>query len=110
MINIISLISATGIGIGSMALIIILSVYNGFDTLIKSFYEEYQPDFIITPSTGKSFSTNTAQFSRIAALEGVGVCTPVVEETVFALYGNRQSIVSMKGVDTSYGAVSGIEK
>ena len=109
-INIISLISATGIGIGSMALIIILSVYNGFDTLIKSFYEEYQPDFIITPSTGKSFSTNTAQFSRIATLEGVGACTPVVEETVFALYGNRQSIVSMKGVDTSYGAVSGIEK
>ena len=93
-----------------MALIIILSVYNGFDTLIKSFYEEYQPDFIITPSTGKSFSTNTAHFTRIASLEGVANCTPVVEETVFALYGNRQSIVSMKGVDTSYGAISGIEK
>lgn len=109
-INIISLISATGIGIGSMALIIILSVYNGFDTLIKSFYEEYQPDFIITPSSGKSFSANTAEFSRIASLEGIHTCTPVVEETVFALYGNRQSIVSMKGVDTSYGSVSGISK
>ena len=48
-INIISLISAAGIGIGSMALIVILSVYNGFDTLVKSFYQEYQPHFIITP-------------------------------------------------------------
>lgn len=109
-INIISLISAVGIGIGSMALIIILSVYNGFDTLIKSFYEEYQPDFIITPSTGKSFNANTVQFARIASLSGVEACTPVVEETVFALYGNRQSIVSMKGVDTCYASISGISK
>ena len=109
-INIISLISSVGIGIGSMALIIILSVYNGFDTLIKSFYEEYQPDFIITPSTGKSFPANTAQFARIASLEEVASCTPVVEEMVFALYGNRQAIVSMKGTDTSYGSISGISK
>ncbi len=109
-INIISLISAIGIGVGSMALIMILSVYNGFDTLVKSFYEEYQPDFIITPSTGKTFCANGAEFRKIASLQGVASLSPVVEETVFALYGNRQAIVSMRGVESSYGKVSGIER
>ncbi len=108
-INIISLISAVGIGIGSMALIIILSVYNGFDTLVKSFYQEYQPDFIITPSTGKSFSSGSAGFCEIGSWPAVAHLSPVVEETVFALYDNRQAIVSMKGIDTSYGRISRIE-
>ena len=57
-INIISAISATGIGLGCMALIIILSVYNGFDTLIKSLYDTYQPDYIITPAKGKTFTAD----------------------------------------------------
>lgn len=107
-INIISLISSIGIGIGSMALIIILSVYNGFDTLIKSQYQAYQPDFVITPSEGKSFSANSGQFEQIASLPGVTQLFPVVEETVFAIYDNRQSIATIRGVEEAYGQISGI--
>ena len=106
-INIISLISAVGIGIGSMALIIILSVYNGFDTLVKSFYEAYQPDFIITPSRGKIFSASATEFEKVSSLPGVVSLQQVVEETVFVLYDDRESIASVKGVETGYGEISG---
>lgn len=108
-INIISLISAAGIGIGSMALIVILSVYNGFDTLVKSFYQEYQPHFIITPQQGKSFHLNTAGIDAIRAISGIESLQPIVEEDVFVQYGNNQSIAFIKGVDSSYGRVSGVQ-
>ena len=88
-INIISLISAVGIGIGSMALIVILSVYNGFDTLIKNFYQEYQPNFIITPATGKSFCLSTLQYNQIKGIDGVASVQPIIEENVFLQYGNN---------------------
>ena len=58
-INIISAISAIGIGIGSLSLIIILSVYNGFDNLIRKMYESYEADFLITPNSGKTFFLNS---------------------------------------------------
>ncbi len=105
-INIISLISAIGIGIGSMALIIILSVYNGFDTLVKSFYQEYQPDFIITPAQGKTFIADSLLISQIEQLGAYSF--PIVEETVFLEYNSRQSIAHIKGVSEEYGNVSGV--
>ncbi len=105
-INIISLISAIGIGIGSMALIIILSVYNGFDTLVKSFYQEYQPDFIITPAQGKTFTADSLLITRIEQLGAYSF--PVVEETVFLEYNSRQSIARIKGVGEEYGSISGV--
>lgn len=108
-INIISLISAVGIGIGSMALIVILSVYNGFDTLIKNFYQEYQPNFIITPATGKSFCLSTLQYNQIKGIDGVASVQPIIEENVFLQYGNNQAVAFIKGVDSSYGRISGIE-
>ena len=91
-----------------MALIIILSVYNGFDTLVKSFYEEYQPDFIITPAKGKSFSTSTQQFSQVYSLPQVASVMPIVEETIFVIYNDRQAIANIKGVQEDYGEVSGV--
>ena len=60
-INIISIISASGIAIGSMALILILSVYNGFDNSIKKIYEGYKADFVITPNLGKSIEVSPQQ-------------------------------------------------
>lgn len=108
-INIISLISAVGIGIGSMALIVILSVYNGFDTLVKSFYQEYQPHFIITPQQGKSFHINTDCFDAVRAIGGIESLQPVVEEDVFVQYGDNQAIAQIKGVDSSYGRISGTD-
>lgn len=107
-INIISLISAIGIVIGSAALIIILSGYNGFNNLIKNVYNSYQADFIISPSKGKSFFVDTTLFKEIAATKGIAYIAPIVEENVFVKYSNNQQIAHIKGIDSTYSRVSGI--
>ena len=93
-INIISIISAAGIAIGSMALILILSVYNGFDNSIKQIYEGYKADFVITPTKGKTFEALPDKISHILDIEGISSAAPVLEETVFIRYGNRESIAT----------------
>jgi lipoprotein-releasing system permease protein len=109
-INIISVISAIGIGIGSMALIVILSVYNGFDNLIKNLYESYEADYIITPAKGKTFEMDSLAFSKIKQLPGIRAVCPAVEENVFIKYGDNQSIATIKGIDTAYERVSNISQ
>jgi len=78
-INIISVISAAGIAIGTAALIIILSVYNGFEGLIKSLYSTYESDLLITPVVGKSFSPKTAQFDKIRSNNNIAAFCEVIE-------------------------------
>lgn len=109
-INIISVISAVGIGIGSMALIVILSVYNGFDNLIKDLYESYEADYIITPAKGKTFEMDSIAFDKIKQLPGISAICPAIEENVFIKYGDNQSIATIKGIDTAYERVSNISK
>ena len=101
-INIISIISAAGIAIGSMALILILSVYNGFDNSIKKIYEGYKADFLIAPTLGKTIEITPEQISKLNALEGVSQLSKVIEEDVFVRYGNREEIATIRGIDTSY--------
>jgi len=101
-INIISIISAAGIAIGSMALILILSVYNGFDNSIKKIYEGYKADFLITPKTGKTLEITSDQIARVKELEGVTQISPVIEEDVFIKYGNREEIATIRGIDSLY--------
>ena len=101
-INIISIISAAGIAIGSMALILILSVYNGFDNSIKQIYESYKADFVITPTTGKLFTFTPDNISQISDIEGIVSHEPLLEEHVFLKYGNREAIATIRGVEESY--------
>ncbi len=109
-INIISAISAIGIGIGSLALIIILSVYNGFDNLIRQMYESYEADFLITPNSGKTFFLNSDTMHDIESIKGVEAVCPIVEDNIFIKYGNEQSIATIKGIDSVYERVSSISK
>ena len=103
-INIISLISAIGIGIGCMALIIILSVYNGFDHFIRSRYENFQPDFIVTPRNGKILQTETEAFSLVRNLPQVQAACPVIEENVAVQYNDNHAIATIKGIDSTFAA------
>lgn len=103
-INIISLISAIGIGIGCMALIIILSVYNGFDHFIRSRYESFQPDFIVTPRSGKILQTETEAFSLVRNLPQVQAACPVIEENVAVQYNDNHAIATIKGIDSTFAA------
>lgn len=109
-INIISIISAIGIGIGSMALIVILSVYNGFDNLIKDLYKSYEADFVVTPARGKTFEADTLFFQKLGGIKGIRAVCPIVEENVFIKYGDNQSIATIKGIDAAYEKVSSISK
>lgn len=108
-INIISIISASGIAIGTAALIIILSVYNGFEGLIKSMYASYEPDLLITPVEGKSFSPNTAEFNLLRDNPSILSFCEIVQENVFVKYGNKESVAIMKGVDPLFEERSAIK-
>lgn len=101
-INIISVISAAGIAIGSMSLILILSVYNGFDNSIKQIYESYKADFVITPATGKLLTFTPDNITQITDIKGIAAYEPVLEEHVFLKYGNREAIATIRGVEESY--------
>ena len=101
-INIISAISAIGMAIGTAALIIILSVYNGFDELVKSTLSNVEPDILIAPAKGKVFIPDGNAFQAIAEHPGVKDCYEVLEENVFLDYDEHQGVAKAKGVDESY--------
>ena len=105
-INLISAISAIGMAIGTAALIIILSVYNGFDTLVKSMMSSVEPDLLITPATGKTFVPDSDVYDWISEQETVLNMCCVLEEDVFVNYADKQSIAKAKGVDWVYEAES----
>ncbi len=101
-INIISAISAIGMAIGTAALIIILSVYNGFDSLIKSMMSNVEPDLLISPSTGKVFVPEGETYDWIYDQPTVkNMCTVLLEQ-VFISYDGKQGIAEAKGVDWIY--------
>jgi len=105
-INIISLISAGGIAVGTAALIIILSVYNGFEGLIKSLYGAYESDLLISPVLGKSFIPAGEQFEAIRKDSRIAAFCEVVEENVFIKYGDQESVATIKGVDSAYSRIT----
>jgi lipoprotein-releasing system permease protein len=108
-INIISGISVVGVAVGTMALIIVLSVFNGFDELIKSLYSTFDPEIKISLAEGKTFSPVIPGFNDIRNLRGVQYCAEVLEENVLLRYGDRQYIATLKGVDEEFADVTGID-
>jgi len=105
-INIISLISLTGVMVGTMALIIVLSVFNGFETLVKSLFNTFDPDLKISLVEGKVFSTEDINTSAIEALPGVKGLTWVFEESALLKYQNRQALVTLKGLSENFEKIS----
>ena len=109
-INIISVISAAGIAVGCAALIIILSIYNGFDDLLKGMFESYTPDVVITPRHGKVFAPDGDALAALNAREEVSSVCEILEETVFIKYGEREAIVTARGVDSLYQEVTELDR
>ena len=101
-IGIISAVSAAGIAIGTAVLVVILSVFNGFDGLIRGSIDAVDPDLKISPATGKTLDPEEPVLSSavdwLSAQDGVSA-TEVLEEQVFLLADGRQSLVSARGVD-----------
>lgn len=107
-INIISTISVIGVTVGTMALVIVLSVFNGFDSVVKSLFSAFDPDIKISAVEGKTFTPGELP-GKLLSLPGVESVSEVLEENVLLLYGDKQHIATIKGVDLSYTAVSGLD-
>ncbi len=104
-INVISWISAAGIALGTMALVVVMSVYNGFDNLVKGMYHTFDADLLVKPAEGKVF-TPTAYLEDLTNDERIAASCPVIEENVFLQYRGMQSVAMLKAVDSVFMAVS----
>ena len=101
-INIISAISAIGMAIGTAALVIILSVYNGFDTLIKDSISELTPDYLVKKAKGKTFLPAGESFDSLYGIEGVESVIPYLSESVFVNYDGRQEVATARGIEDDF--------
>lgn len=108
-INIISGIAVLGIAIGSMALIIILSVFNGFEGFLSGLIGSFKPDVQITAAEGKVFVPNDSLLYRLQDIEGVQAVSQTLEEIALFEYQAVQNIGHIKGVDQYYQEVTAID-
>lgn len=108
-INVISWISLVGISIGTMALIIVLSIFNGIDGMIKSMFSSFDPDLKITLVEGKTFSPDIPSFHEIQANPSVAVWCEVLEENALIEYRDNQDPATLKGVSDNFQILSGID-
>ena len=108
-INIIAWVSVAAIAVGTGALIVILSVFNGFEGLVKSLYSSFYPAIKIAPASGKTIILSPAQLQQISAVPGVAHFSEVVEEKAVLRYGDEPTIAVLKGVDSSYNNVTDVK-
>src|SRR6185503_1447997 len=101
-INVIAWTSIVAIIIGTSALILVLSVFNGFEGLVKSLYSSFYTDLKISPSSGKIITVTPAQLQKMKGIAGVKNFSLVVEEKALLQNGENQSVVYLKGVDKNY--------
>ncbi|WP_161889560.1 ABC transporter permease [Pontibacter russatus] len=101
-ISIISNIAMIGVAVGTAALIIVLSVFNGLEDLIREIYSSFDPDLKITAVEGKSFETDTEFMNRIRQTPGVAVVSEVIEDNALLRYNERQMVVKVKGVSENF--------
>ncbi len=107
-INIIAWISIVAIVIGTMALILVLSVFNGFEGLVKSLYSSFYPDLRISPASGKTISVTQEQLDKLKGVGDIRNFSLVAEEKALVQNGEYQSVVHLKGVDDQYRYVTGV--
>jgi lipoprotein-releasing system permease protein len=107
-INVIAWISIVAIVIGTAALILVLSVFNGFEDLVKSLYSSFYTDLKVTPASGKIMTITQKQLDQLRGIQGVKNFSLVVEEKSFLQNGDYQSVAYLKGVDDNYRYVSGV--
>jgi len=101
-INIISTISVLGVFVGSAALIIILSVFNGFEEVVLKMFNTITPELVIAPAKGKTFNPDTLYFKQLKTNKDIYSYTEVLSENALLRYRDKQSVGLVKGVSTAY--------
>lgn len=109
-INIISAIAASGVAIGSLAMIIVLSAFNGLETLVADLYTTVDPDIRIAPERGKTISMDSIDYASIQNMDEISSLSPVLEETVFLQYDKQQTVATLRGIEQSYLPNLGLEE
>ena len=97
-----SILSMLGVGVGTMALVIVLSVFNGMEDLNRSIFKTFDADFTISPRQGKRFIAAPSLLTNLRKTPGVDLLTPVIQDNALARYAGRQTVVRVKGVDNTY--------
>ncbi|WP_259014909.1 ABC transporter permease [Emticicia fluvialis] len=101
-INFISFMSMLGIGVGTMATVAVLSVFNGLEELNRSIFKSFDPDIKITASLGKVFTPDAGKLAQLKNLPGVDYVTEVIEDNALVMYQNGKMVVTLKGVDDTF--------
>ena len=107
-INVISAISVVGVAVGTMALVIVLSVFNGFHDLVASFFTNFDPQIELVPTQGKTAPADDPLLDKIRKMPQVSVHTDVLEDQGLAVYGDRQQMVTVMGVDDNFTQLTNI--
>ena len=107
-INVISGISVVGIVVATMALVVTLSVFNGFHDLVASFFTSFDPQLKVTPVQGKTVAANDPILTKIRQLPDIDVATDCLEDQALAVFGSRQAMVTIKGVDDNFDRLTHI--
>lgn len=107
-INVISAISVVGVAVGTMALVIVLSVFNGFHDLVASFFTNFDPQIELVPKQGKTAPADDPLLDQVRQMPQVSVHTDVLEDQGLAVYGDRQQMVIVMGVDDNFTQLTNI--
>ena len=109
-INVISAISMVGVAVATMALVVTLSVFNGFHDLVASFFTAFDPQLKVMPVKGKTVAADDPVLTEIRQMEEVAVATETLEDNALAVYGDRQLMVKIKGVEDNFDSLTHIRE
>lgn len=109
-INVISAISAVGVAVATMALIVTLSVFNGFHDLVATFFTSFDPQIEVVPAQGKTAPADDPVLQKIRKMPQVEVATECLKDQALAIYKGRQTMVTLMGVDNSFEQMSRIDE
>lgn len=108
-INLISGISAVGVAVATMALVVTLSVFNGFHDLVATLLTAFDPQIKVVPAEGKTAPADDPVLTKIRTLPEVDVATESVEDQALAVYRGKQAMVTVKGVDDNFNQLTHID-
>lgn len=108
-INLISALSVVGVAVGTLALIVVLSVFNGIENFIHGMLSNFDPDLKVTVVEGKSFALDSPEVQKLMQMDGIASFVQVVEDNALLQYDDRQKYGIVKGVEADYASFSGVD-
>lgn len=105
-VPILSRISMVAIAVGSCAMIVLFSIFNGFESLIKDLYKAFYPEIKITAEKGKFFAIDEQKYVSLQSIDGIAAVTKVIEDNVLLNANDEQQVATLKGIESDYRSVN----